>query len=304
LEFIRHREQENPAEGSWDSLEGFLLLSFEGKVDAAQRLFARAIEKNANEVESRVFPLLLAEIAGDETAVARLRPRAVEAWPDPADLDRVLLDNMDVLPEPLREKAHKTYERTYKRAHPTDWEARVKALESALARGASRQVEAETTQILAPASGAEIPETWLAELRGISLRAQAAQGRCADALNRLPAFEAAALAAYPSSPAPSKGAGRGHEIAAFARQGVAKCLLQGGDPAAAARVAEGCVDAHPSLRLECIRLFHSAGVALAQHGEVAAAVRIHARLRGLDRLAAQNLALVINEAAPGTIPPP
>ena len=33
-------------------------------------------------------------------------------------------------------------------------------------------------------------------------------------------------------------------------------------------------------------------------------VHIRARLRGLDRLAAQNLALVINEAAPGTIPPP
>jgi len=198
LVFCQARQKESPEEGAWYSLEAFLRLSMRNEVAEARRLFDVAIAKNARDVESRIFPILLAEVAGDDAAVERLMPRAREAWPKAEDLDRVILDSIDVLPTELQAKAREVYGGKYKRAHPADWESRVQIVSAALERNAFREVETETGAVLAlPVS--TLPEPQRTEFRALRLRAIAGLGRCDEVLSELPRLEAGAREAYRNS---------------------------------------------------------------------------------------------------------
>ncbi len=196
--FCQARQKESPEEGAWYSLEAFLRLSMRNDVAESKRLFALANQKNARDVESRVFPILLAEIDGDDAAVERLMPRAREAWPKAEDLDRVILDSIDVLPNEMQAKAREAYGSKYKRAHPADWESRVQIVSAALERGAFREVENETEALLAlPVS--TLPEPRRTEFRALRLRALAGLGRCDEVVSELPSLEAMVQEAYRES---------------------------------------------------------------------------------------------------------
>ena len=195
LAFCQARQKESPEEGAWYSLEAFLRLSMRNEVAESKRLFALANQKNARDVESRVFPILLAEIDGDDAAVERLMPRAREAWPKAEDLDRVILDSIDVLPNEMQAKAREAYGSKYKKAHPADWSSRAQILSAALERKSFREVEAETGTLLElPLS--TLPEPSRTELRALRLRAIAGLGRCDEVLAEIPQIEASAREAY------------------------------------------------------------------------------------------------------------
>jgi hypothetical protein len=198
LVFVQSRQKESPEEGAWYSLEAFLRLSMRGEVADARRLFAIAVQRNARDVESRVFPILLAEVEGDTAQVERLMPRAREAWPKAEDLDRVLLDNIDVLPAELQAKAREAFGGKYKRAHPSDWPSRAEILAASIERGAFREVESETGALLAlPAS--TLPADARVEFRALRLRAIAGLGRCDEVVAEIPQLEAAVHEAYRES---------------------------------------------------------------------------------------------------------
>lgn len=198
LAFVQTREKEAPEEGAWYSLEGFLRLSIRNEVADAKRLFAIAVAKNSRDVEARIFPILLAELDGDAAALDRLMPRAREAWPKPEDLDRAILDNIDVLPAELQTKARAVYGRKYEKAHPTDWASRVEIVSASLERGEFREVETETGALLAlPVSA--LPEPERTAFRALRLRAIAGLGRCDEVLAELPRFESVVREAYRDS---------------------------------------------------------------------------------------------------------
>lgn len=196
--FLQAREKESPEEGAWFSLEAFLRLSMRNEAADAKRLFAIAIAKSSRDVESRIFPILLAEVDGDAATVARLMPRAREAWPKAEDLDRVILDSIDVLPAELQTKARAAYGGKYKKAHPTDWASRVEILAASLERGGFREVETETGTLLA-LSVSTLPEPERTHFRALRLRAAAGLGRCDEVVAELPRLEAAAREAYRGS---------------------------------------------------------------------------------------------------------
>ena len=203
LAFLQAREKETPAEGAWYSLEAFLRLSMRNEIAEARRLFDIAIAKNARDVESRIFPILLAEAEGDAARVEQLMPRAREAWPKPEDLDRNLLDGVDVLPNSLQAKAREAVGGKYKKAHPTDWSARAEILSASLERGAFREVESETGVLLAlPVS--TLPEPGRTEFWALRLRAIAGLGRCDEVLAEIPQLEASAREAYRGDPGDGK----------------------------------------------------------------------------------------------------
>lgn len=210
LAFLRARQAESPNEGSWYSLEGFLRLALRGEVAEGKRLFASANAKGAKDLECRIFPLLLAEMEGDAAEAERLRPRALEAWPKSADLDRVLLESIDALPSELAARARESFGKKYGRAHPADWPSRIQALASALddaelekAHGDSaalpsalRAVETETTMLLSlPVSA--LPQPHRAELFALQLRAKAGLGRCDEVYPVLSTLEGETEIAYP-----------------------------------------------------------------------------------------------------------
>jgi len=191
LVFLRAREKENPEEGAWYSLEATLRLTNRGEVTEAKRLFAIAIEKNSNDVESRLFPLLLAEIDGDESEVARLLPRSREAWPKAEALDYSLWVAIDALPSDLQKKAREKFGAKYKAAHPSDWSSRSEILAASLGRGEFATVEAETATLLdLPLT--TLPEPNRSEFRALRLRALAGLGRCDEVVAEIPRFEATA----------------------------------------------------------------------------------------------------------------
>jgi hypothetical protein len=210
LAFLRARQSESPDQGSWYSLEGFLRLALRGEVSEAKKLFAAANARGAKDLECRIFPLLLAEMERDAAEVERAKPRALEAWPKPGDLDRVLLENIDTLPSELAARARESFGKKYGRAHPADWPSRVQALASALddaelkkihgdasaLPAALRAVESETTmlQSLPPSA---LPEPHRAELFALQLRARAGLGRCEEVYPALTALETEAELAYP-----------------------------------------------------------------------------------------------------------
>jgi hypothetical protein len=195
LDFIHARERETPGEGAWDAMEAFLRLSIAGEIDEAKRLFDIAISKNSNDVESRIYPLLIAEIEGDEKKADRLRPRAEAAWPDPAALDELLFREIDMLPPALREKARGRFSAHYKASHPTDWERRAKILQGMLGERRYSEVAAETESVLAlPLS--ILPEPYRTQMLALSLRAEAGRGNCPLA-DRISDLDREALVAYP-----------------------------------------------------------------------------------------------------------
>src|SRR5262249_38972747 len=162
--------------------------SMRKEVAEAKRLFDLAIAKNARDVESRIFPILLAEIEGDSARVDRLMPRAREAWPKTEDLDRVILESIDVLPAGMQPKAGEAFGGKYKKAHPADWASRAEILSASLERGAFREVEAETGSLLAlPVS--TLSEPHRTAFRALRLRAIAGLGRCDEVLAEIPQLE-------------------------------------------------------------------------------------------------------------------
>lgn len=194
--FLRAREAEQPEEGSWYSLDAFLRLSYRGEVAEAKRLFAIANAKNARDAECRIFPLLLAEIEEDSAEIARLLPRAQAEWPKPAELEKILFDEISGLPVDLQKKARQTFEAKYKQRHPADWEARVEVLAGRLADKRFREVEDETASLLAlPA--VSIPEEYRVPFLALHLQAKANLGRCAEAEVTLPEFESRRAQAFP-----------------------------------------------------------------------------------------------------------
>lgn len=197
LVFLQAREKESPNEGAWYSLEAFLRLSMRNEVADAKRLFAIAIQKNANDTESRIFPILLAEVDGDQKEVERLLPRAREAWPKPEDLDRILWSDIDALPTELQPRAREAVGGKYKKAHPADWSSRAEILSAGLVKGNFREVETETATLLALPT-AILPEPHRCEFLALQLRALAGLGRCDEAVAELPSFEAAVRAVYPA----------------------------------------------------------------------------------------------------------
>lgn len=212
LVFLRAREKESPEEGAWFSLEGILRLSLRGEVDEARRLFGIATAKQSKDVESRLFPLLLAEMDGDAAQVQRLLPRAREGWPKADDFDRAMLSSIDVLPSELAARARKTFGKKYQTAHPSDWPARIREMEDSLiearnqelrretpARAASlHRVESEASLLLAlPASA--LPEPFRTQVTALRLRSQSDLGRCEEVESEIAAFERSAAVAYPPS---------------------------------------------------------------------------------------------------------
>lgn len=197
LAFAEARQKESPQEGAWDSLRAFLVLSFQGDVPEAKRLFAIAIEKNANDVESRIFPLLIAEIEGNAAEVARYEPRAREAWPKAEDLEKVLVDSVAVLPESLRAKAKGTVEAKYRERHPSDWEARNKNLLDRFYAKDYAGVERETDALLAlPAT--VLPDDDRLTFSLLRIRAKAATGRCTEAETAIRDLEERAERVHPA----------------------------------------------------------------------------------------------------------
>ncbi|HTR03726.1 MAG TPA: hypothetical protein VMN82_11060, partial [Thermoanaerobaculia bacterium] len=191
IAFIQAREKESSDQGAWDSLEAVLRLTIRNEVAEAKRLFAIAIAKNSNDVESRTFPLLLAEVEGDEKEIARLLPRSREAWPKQEDLDYALWVAVDALPAELQPKAREKYGAKYKSAHPSDWESRSEVLLASLQRGELVSVEAETATLLA-LPVATLPEPNRSRISALHLRAAAGLGRCDAVVAEIPRFEAAA----------------------------------------------------------------------------------------------------------------
>ena len=173
LAFVEKRQKESPQEGAWDSLRAFLLLSFKGDVAEARRLFAIAVEKNANDVESRIFPLLMAQIDGNAADVARYEPRARQAWPKPEDLERVLFDQIDVLPESLKAKAKETVAAKYRARHPADWGARSRNLMERFEAKDNAGVEKEANALLALPTSA-LPDEDRLSFSLLRIRARAA----------------------------------------------------------------------------------------------------------------------------------
>jgi len=198
MEFLHHRESEAPDEGAWFSLEGVLRLRLRGEVAKAEALFKTAREKRANDVESRLYPLLLAEIEGDAPAMRRLLPSAQEAWPDRESLDEALLAAVEDLPDELQKRARTTFEARYQREHPADWNHRTELLEHDLEGGSVREVEARTGALLNLPPSA-IPIQARAEILSLSLSAKARLGKCDEVLQRLPELEAIAPQAFPGS---------------------------------------------------------------------------------------------------------
>jgi hypothetical protein len=195
LAFCRKRQAETPSEGAWFSLEAFLRLR-RGEVAEAKRLFRAAVARGAKDGDSYVYPLLIAEIEQNAQEIASLRARSQHVWPKTNDLDRVLFENIDMLPTEMEAKARQTFESRYKQAHPADWEARAEILGKSLQAGESRKVESETSALLAlPPS--VLPEPRRTEFWALNLQANAALGQCEGLEARLPPFEAAAENGFP-----------------------------------------------------------------------------------------------------------
>lgn len=196
LAFVLAREKENTQEGAWPSLHAYLLLSFKGEIAEAKRLFSVALAKDAKDGETLVFPLLIAEIEQNEADIARYLPRAQKEWPKAEDLEKVLYDQISVLPEELQTKARRTFDVKYKTKHPTDWEARLTNLAGRFWDKDYRGIESEAAAVLAlPMS--VLPEPHRTEFAAIQLRAKAGLGKCEEAAAQIPRLEAEAQAVYP-----------------------------------------------------------------------------------------------------------
>jgi hypothetical protein len=105
IAFIERRRKESPTEGAWPSLEAYIRLRHRGtpgdddKMERTVReLWKEALALNANDVDTRIFPLLFALADRDESQAGPLLRFAAEAWPDREELKRVLLENADSLP--------------------------------------------------------------------------------------------------------------------------------------------------------------------------------------------------------------
>lgn len=84
-----------------------------------------AIAKNSRDDDSRIFPILIAELEGDTAKGARLRARAAEAFIKPGELDEALFTNIGVLPYEIGSRLRATLGKKYRSAHPSDWPARI-----------------------------------------------------------------------------------------------------------------------------------------------------------------------------------
>lgn len=190
LAFLQARQKDAPDEGAWFSLEAILRLSMRSEVAEAKRLFAASVDKNSRDVDSRLYPILLAELDGDQKEVERLMPRAQEAWKTRDDLDQALWNSVDALPGDLRVRARVAFGNKYKKAHPADWSSRASVLAASLEKGGFREVEAETQTLLAlPVS--TLPEPHRSEFAALRLQAIAGSGRCDEVVAAMPRFEAA-----------------------------------------------------------------------------------------------------------------
>jgi hypothetical protein len=104
LVFIKRRRQESPTEGAWPSLEAYIRLRHHTPADddemerTVRELWKEALALNANDVDTRIFPLLFALADHDESQAGPLLRFAAEAWPDPQELKSLLLTEADSLP--------------------------------------------------------------------------------------------------------------------------------------------------------------------------------------------------------------
>lgn len=214
LVFIEARRAESTGQGAWDSLEAFLRLSFLHELAPAKKLFASAVAKNAQDVESHSYPLLIAEIEEDADAIRTYLPRAQKAWPRKEDLDRALYEDIGLLPADLQAKARGNVAARYKEAYPADWESRQRTLAQKLWDRRSRQadpqlwdrqfqeVENETEMLLA-LPHTILPEPHRVHFRSMNLRAKAGLGYCGPAHREVADFEAEAGRVYPARQDPS-----------------------------------------------------------------------------------------------------
>jgi hypothetical protein len=195
LAFCRKRQAETPSEGAWFSLEAFLRLR-RGEIAEAKRLFRAAVAKDAKDGDSYVFPLLIAEIEQNAPEIASLRARAQNVWPKANDLDRILFENLAMLPAEIEAKARLTFESRYKQAYPAEWGARAEILGKNLRAGEARKVESETSALLTlPLS--VLPEPRRTEIWALNLEANAVLGRCEGLEAQIPVFEAMAEKSFP-----------------------------------------------------------------------------------------------------------
>lgn len=196
IAFIHSRQKETPQEGSWYSLEALLKLTIRHDVAEGKRLFSVAIEKDARDTNSRLYPLLIAEIEEDKTAIARLRLRARKFSASDEVIDRALLLELPLLPLDLQVKARSTFLGHYKVAHPADWRSRAEILSEQLEGGRLQEVASEATDLLLlPVS--VLPEPHRSEFLALKLQAMAGLGRCDESVAEIPRLESAAAAAYP-----------------------------------------------------------------------------------------------------------
>ena len=197
LAFCKKRQAETPSEGAWFSLEGFLRLN-RGEIAEAKPLFRAAVVKEAKDGDSYVFPLLIAEIEQNAPEIASLRARAQRLWPKAkaSDLDRILFENIALLPVEMQVKARQTFGSRYKKAYPAEWGSRAKILGQNLRAGEPRKVESETSALLGlPPS--VLPEPQRAEFWALNLEANAALGQCGGLEAQVPLFEAMAEKGFP-----------------------------------------------------------------------------------------------------------
>jgi hypothetical protein len=196
LAFVRARKRESPDEGAWPSLEAFLVLTLKDDVGEAKRLFASAVAKGARDVESHVFPLLIAEIEGNEADIARYEPRLRSVLDKDQDLEKLLFEQISTLPRSLQQKARGTFEAKYRGRHPADWEARYRVLMGRFWEKDFEGVEREVASLLDLPMSA-LPEPHRLKFTSLRLLVKASTGKCAEAVAGIRALEAEAETVYP-----------------------------------------------------------------------------------------------------------
>ena len=212
LVFLHAREKENPEEGAWVSLEAYFRLVLRQEVDESRRLFDVAIAKGSKDVESHLYPILIAEMEGDSARVARLRPRSAKEWPKPGELDRELFYAIDDLPHEIGSRVRATFGKKFKSAYPAEWPARVQSMEDAILdaerkeqRGdpAARAVTAAAIEreatILLQLPLSALPEPSRTDVFALQLRSRSDGGRCHEVMAEIPRLERAAERAYPKA---------------------------------------------------------------------------------------------------------
>jgi hypothetical protein len=330
--FARSRQAAEPNEGAWFSLEGYLLLGAADRDPAVKRLFDEAAARGATDTDTRVYPLLLARLDGEQAKEATLMKRAIAEWAGSAErVETVLEYYSHGLPASYQEKWREREKRRESERGVVDWQARIEELSQEMSRHPA-EVRDKTAGWLA-AGGGNPPEPFRAAALSLNLQAAAASGalvraECDGLAAQLPRLEAEAASAYPAAedgdvePPPHHAA----EMAAWRREhgleaagpydvlshaqalvvpvrvAVASCFVGQERPAQALQVVEPCIGAPPNVHHACAEELQQIGAYLARTGDLAQATRIYQRLKAIGH-PSPHLAQTINAVAPGSIEP-